>query len=87
MGQGGRQQCDWSTVEVDRRQVDSGPNSYPTIAMCRSTNSEGNTKQYIDELGATVGCPGSNTIKDNKRAQAHSDRRGVSIEECLRVTL
>ena len=30
------------------------------------------TKQDIDEFGATIGCPGCNAIKDNKRAQAHS---------------
>ena len=41
------------------------------------------TMQDIDEFGATVGCPGCNAIKDNKRSQAHSDR---SIEECLRIT-
>ena len=26
------------------------------------------TKQDIDEFGATVGCPGCNAVKDNKRA-------------------
>ena len=44
------------------------------------------TKQDIDEVGATIGCPGCNAIKDNKRAQAHSDRCRIRIEACLRTT-
>ena len=44
------------------------------------------TKQDIDEFGAVVGSPRCNAIKDNKRAQAHSDLCRVRIEECLRVT-
>ena len=44
------------------------------------------TKQDIDESGATIGCPGCNAIKDNKRAQAHSGRCRTQIEECLRTT-
>ena len=40
----------------------------------------------VDEFGATVGRAGCHVIKDNKRAQAHSDRCRVRIEECLRVT-
>ena len=44
------------------------------------------TKQDIDEFGATVGCPGCNAFRDNKRAQAHSDRCRMRIEECLRNT-
>ena len=44
------------------------------------------TKQDIDEFGATIGCPGCNAIKDNKRAQAHSYRCRLGIEECLRAT-
>ena len=47
---------------------------------------ERTTKQDIDELGATIGCPGCDAIKDNKRAQAHSDRCRMRIEECLRTT-
>ena len=43
-------------------------------------------KQDIVELVATVGCPGCNAIKDNKRAQAHPDRCRVRIEEGLRIT-
>ena len=33
-----------------------------------------NTKQHIDEFGATVGCPWCNAIKDDSRVQTHSDR-------------
>ena len=44
------------------------------------------TKQDINEFGATIGCPGCNAIKDNKRALAHSDRCRKRIEECLRNT-
>ena len=48
--------------------------------------SERITKQDINEFGATIACPGCNAIKDNKRAQAHSDRCRMRIEECLRTT-
>ena len=34
----------------------------------------------------TIGCASCNAIKDNKRAQAHSDRCRTRIEECLRTT-
>ena len=44
------------------------------------------TKQDIDEFGATIGCPGCNAIKDNKRRQAHSVRCRRRIEESLRIT-
>ena len=44
------------------------------------------TKQDINEFGATIGCPGCNAIRDNKRAQAHSDRCRMRIEERLRTT-
>ena len=44
------------------------------------------TKQDIDEFGATIGCPGCNAIRDNKRRQAHSDLCRRRIEECLRKT-
>ena len=43
------------------------------------------TKQDSDEFGATIECPGCNAIKDNERAQAHSDRCRMRIEECLRI--
>ena len=44
------------------------------------------TKQDIEKFGATVRCQVCNAIKDNKRAQAHSDRCRERIERCLRVT-
>ena len=44
------------------------------------------TKQDINEFGATIGCPGCNAIRDNKRAQAHSYRCRMRIEERLRTT-
>ena len=44
------------------------------------------TKQDIDEFGATIGCPGRNALRDNKRRQAHSDRCRRRIEESLRKT-
>ena len=44
------------------------------------------TKLNMDEFGVTVGCPGCKSVKDNKRAQAHSDRCRIRIEECLRIT-
>ena len=44
------------------------------------------TKQDIDEFGATIGCPGCNATRDNKRSQAHSDRCRRRMEESLRKT-
>ena len=44
------------------------------------------TTRDIDEFGATIGCPGCNAIKDNKRAQAHSERCRKRIEERLGTT-
>ena len=44
------------------------------------------TKQDIEEFGVTVECQVCNAIKDNKRAQAYSDRCRERIERCLRVT-
>ena len=44
------------------------------------------TKQDIDEFGATIGCPGCNSIKGNKRRQGHSERCRRRIEESLRKT-
>ena len=94
MGHKSRQQRDWSTVEDDGRKVDSGQtrgSSGPPFQSlrCRFEGAriqrERITKQDIDEFGATVGCPGCNAVKDNKRAQAHSDRCRTRIEECLRT--
>ena len=44
------------------------------------------TKQDINEFGAAIGCPGCDAIRDNKRAQAHSSRCRMRIEERLRTT-
>ena len=44
------------------------------------------TKQDIEKFKATVGCQGCNAIRDNKRAQAHSDRCRGRIEGRLRIT-
>ena len=44
------------------------------------------TKQDINEFGVTIGCSGCNAIRDNKRAQAHSDRCRMRIEGRLRST-
>ena len=47
---------------------------------------ERNTKQDVNKFGATVGCPGCNAIKENKRARkpiqivAQSDLKNVSEE-------
>ena len=89
MGQRNHQQRNWSPLENDRRQLvsgqgrhSSGPKSNPA-----SIQRERITMQDIGKFEATVGrCPGFNAIKDNKRAQAHSERRTVRVEECLRTT-
>ena len=47
---------------------------------CRLREHESN------EFGATIGCQGCNAIKDSKRAQAHSDRCRIRIEERLKTT-
>ena len=44
------------------------------------------TKQDINEFGATIGCTGCNAVRDNKRAQAHSNRCRMRVEERLRTT-
>ena len=86
---GDRQERDWTTLENDRRQMDSGQkrnssgfdlNPASAIEGARIQR-ERITKQDSDEFGATVRCPGC-----NKRTQAHSDRCRVRIEECLRRT-
>ena len=40
----------------------------------------------IEAFQTTAGCPGCNTIRSGKRAQAHSDLCRVWIEECLKTT-
>ena len=44
------------------------------------------TKTDIEAFGTTAGCPGCNTIRSGKRAQAHSEPCRVRIEECLKTT-
>ena len=91
---GDRQERDWSTLENDGRLMDSGqtrsssgPNPIPPLPFEGARiQRERIAKQDIDEFRTTVGCTGCNTIKDNTRAQAHSDGCGVRIEQCLRIT-
>ena len=72
---------------VDRPEVRVDPIPIPLLPFDGARiQRETSTKQDINEFGATIGCPGCNAIKDNKRAQAHSDRCRRRIEECLRVT-
>ena len=72
---------------VDRPEVRVDPIPIPPLPFEGARiQRERITKQDIDEFGATIGCPGCNAIKDNKRAQAHSDRCRKRIEECLRNT-
>ena len=74
----GRWTVDWPEVLV-------GPIPITPLAGARVRRGR-ITKQDIDGFGATLGCPGCNAIEDNKRAQTHSDRGRVGIQECLRVT-
>ena len=72
---------------VDRPEVRVDPIPIPPLPFEGARiQRERITKQDIDEFGATIGCPGCDAIKDNKRAQAHSDRCRMRIEECLRTT-
>ena len=87
MGHRSHQQCDWSTVKDDRPEVRVEPIPIPPLPVEGARiQRERITKQDIEEFGATIGCPGCTAMKDNKRAQAHSDRCRRRIEECLRVT-
>ena len=90
---GTRKRWDKNVIGVLRRPtdgwrtVDRPPTSIPPLPFAGARVQGARiTQQDIDEFGATEGCPGRNEIKDNKRAQAHSDCRRVRIEECLRVT-
>ena len=78
----GRWTVDRPQVRVDPIQIPPLPFEGARIQRERQRI----TKQDIDEFGATIGGPGCNAIKDNKRAQAHSDRCRKRIEECLRTT-
>ena len=91
MGQRSRKESDRSSSENDRRQRDKWTDQkfektrFPFFEGARIQR-ERITKQDIEKFGATVGCQGCNAIKDNKRAQAHSDRCRERIERCLRIT-
>ena len=75
----------WWTVDRPEAQVDSM--SIPPLPFeGAQVQRERITKQDINQFGATIGCPGCNAIRDNKRAQAHSDRCRTRIEERLRTT-
>ena len=72
---------------VDRPEVRVDPIPIPPLPFEGARiQRERITKQDIDKFGPTLGCPGCNAIKDNKRAQAHSDRCRVRIEGCLEIT-
>ena len=72
---------------VDRPEVRIDPIPIPPLPFEGARiQRERMTKQDIEEFGATIGCPGCNAIKDNKRSQAHSDRCRRRIEEGLRKT-
>ena len=72
---------------VDRPEVRVDPIPIPPLPFEGARiQRERITKQDIDEFGATIGCPVCNAIRDNERAQAHSDRCRKRIEECLRTT-
>ena len=72
---------------VDRPEVRVDPIPIPPLPFEGARiQRERITKKDIDGFGATIGCQGCNAIKDNKRAQAHSDRCRMRNEECLRNT-
>ena len=91
-GQRSRQQCGWSFLENDRRQMDrpdirEDPVPIPPLPFEGArVRRERIAKQDIDNSGATVRCPGCDAIEDNKRAQAHSDLGGKRMARCLRIT-
>ena len=78
---------------VDRPEVRVDPIPIPPLPFEGArVERERITKQDIDEFGATIGCPGCNAIKDNKRAQClrntphgaeRLDRRDEVINEAL----
>ena len=73
---------------VDRPEAQVDPMPIPPLPFEGArVQRERITKQDINEFGGTIGCPGCNAIRDNKRAQAHSDRCRRRIEERLRTTL
>ena len=73
------------TVDRPEAQVDPVPTPPLSFEGAR-VQRERITKQDINEFGATIGCLGCTAIRDNQRAQAHSDRCRMRIEERLRTT-
>ena len=72
---------------VDKPEVQVDPIPIPPLPFEGARiQRERITEKDIDEFGATIGCQGCNAIKDNKKAQAHSDRCRLRIEKCLRNT-
>ena len=72
---------------VDRPEIQVDPIPMPSVPFDGArVPRERITKQDIDEFGATIGCPGCNSIRDNKRRQEHSERCRRRIEESLRKT-
>ena len=72
---------------VDRPEAQVDPIPIPPLPFEGArVQRERITEQDINEFGATIGCPGCNAIRDNKRAQAHSDRCRMRHEERLRTT-
>ena len=72
---------------VDRPEVREDPIPIPPLPFEGARiRRERITKQDVDDFGATIGSPGCNAIKDNKRAEARSDRGRLRSEECLRST-
>ena len=64
----------------------SGPDHHPAMTSRRNTNPEGKNHQARHRrIRSHCGCPGCNAIKDRKRAQAHSDRCRMQIEEIPRI--
>ena len=53
---------------------------------CRSREHAFRGRESPSRTLTSSGGPGCNAIKDNKRAQAHSDRCRKRIEECFRNT-
>ena len=72
---------------MDRPEAQVDPITIPPLPFEGARVQREITKQDINEFGVTIGCPGRNAIRENKRAQAHSDRCRVRTEERLRNTL
>ena len=72
---------------VDRPEAQVDPTPIPPLPFKGARiQRERITKKDVNEFGATVGCAGCNAIRDNKRAQAQSDRCRMRMEERLITT-